>query len=478
MKKFIFLLISLLLIISLLASCGEGSDPIDTSSQLETGSEENKNPEPKPEPEPMPDPEPEPEPDPDPEPNPDPEPKPEPEPEPEPEITSIEIAKDGISNYVIVYSLNNKVVKENALLFQSYLKDTYSIELDCIKTSEAQASQDKRIIFGAYKGDEAQRLTSGDFGVFMDGDDLVITATTNNLYPYLMDILRDDILKDIQNGSWTVNKEDDFIYTNSSYKDIGYVEYMVSKNGSFSETLYEKILTYQTFTSEDGTVLPYRMYVPYEYDKDKSYPVFVFLHGAGERGTDNVSQLKNLIKPLFAFEGSPLLDAIVICPQCPSANDNKWVDTPWENGNYSVDKVAQSNELKAVMELLEKIENTYSTDLNRYYAMGLSMGGFGAWDLLMRAPERFCAIVALCAGADPSMAETLKNKPIYTLHGTNDNVVPITGTQEMVDALKKAGSTSIIYEEMQDYGHNVWGYVSTKPEILEWLFSQGVSENE
>ena len=216
MKKFIFLLISLLLIISLLASCGEGSDPIDTSSQLETGSEENKNPEPKPEPEPMPDPEPEPEPD--PEPNPDPEPKP--EPEPEPEITSIEIAKDGISNYVIVYSLNNKVVKENALLFQSYLKDTYSIELDCIKTSEAQASQDKRIIFGAYKGDEAQRLTSGDFGVFMDGDDLVITATTNNLYPYLMDILRDDILKDIQNGSWTVNKEDDFIYTNSSYKDV------------------------------------------------------------------------------------------------------------------------------------------------------------------------------------------------------------------------------------------------------------------
>ena len=170
------------------------------------------------------------------------------------------------------------------------------------------------------------------------------------------------------------------------------------------------------------------------------------------------------------------IQAIVICPQCPEGN--QWVDTPWGRGNYSVDKVPISNELNAVMELLYEIEETYTTDFNRYYVTGLSMGGFGTWDLLMRYPNIFAAGVPICGGADPSYAETLKNVPIYTVHSTDDPTVPVFGTQEMVKALKDAGNWRMIYKELEGFGHGVWNWTAEQKDIWEWLFAISMAYRE
>jgi predicted peptidase len=134
-----------------------------------------------------------------------------------------------------------------------------------------------------------------------------------------------------------------------------------------------------------------------------------------------------------------------------------------------------SNELAAVMELLYAIEDEFSTDDNRYYVTGLSMGGFGTWDLLMRYPEVFAAGVPICGGADPSYAEVLKDVPIYTVHSTDDPTVPVMGTQAMVKALKEAGSLLIFYEELEGFGHGVWNWTAEQADIWEWLFTQNLS---
>lgn len=221
--------------------------------------------------------------------------------------------------------------------------------------------------------------------------------------------------------------------------------------------------------------------MPSTYDKSKSYPVIVFLHGAGERGNDNISHMGNMLPEMFNQESTLIEEAIVVCPQCPSY-PNQWVDTPWANGSYSIENVSESNELKAVVELLEKIKGKFSTDENRYYAMGISMGGFGTWDLIMRHPDMFAAAVPVCGGADPSQAENLKYMPIYTAHASDDSIVPYSGTKEMVDALIAAGNTSVVFKchadgSLSRGGHLIWSEIGEQTEMLEWLFAQKKSEN-
>lgn len=229
----------------------------------------------------------------------------------------------------------------------------------------------------------------------------------------------------------------------------------------------------------DNGPLPFRLYVPEDYDGNKyQYPLLIFLHGAGERGNNNTSQLKNAVQNLFNDLDSPIYQSISIFPQCPKETDttdddlNQWVDTPWSKGNYSNDEVPESNDIKAVLSIVENLKEEYSINNNRIYVMGLSMGGFGTWNLLMNHTELFAGAVPICGGADITYADKLKNMPIYTIHGTGDTTVPYRGTREMVKALRNAGSRSVIYDELKNFGHNVWDYASTKEGIMDWLFSQ------
>ena len=232
----------------------------------------------------------------------------------------------------------------------------------------------------------------------------------------------------------------------------------------------QKAFKKETFAASNGINMPYRIYVPEDYNEKYAYPVVLFLHGAGERGTDNEKTLNNVIPNLYIKKTSPFYHAIVIVPQCPE--NMQWVDTPWANGNYSIDSVPVSKPMTAAVELLDSVIGTYSINTDRQYVMGLSMGGFGTWDLIMRNPERFAAAIPFCGGADPNQAENLKNIPIWTFHDTTDPTVPVSGTQATVEAIKAAGGTLITYTETSRYAHNVWTPGSQTPALPGWLFGQ------
>ncbi|MBR4278951.1 MAG: hypothetical protein IKT34_02135 [Clostridia bacterium] len=215
------------------------------------------------------------------------------------------------------------------------------------------------------------------------------------------------------------------------------------------------------------TTLPYRLLLPKEYDESKSYPILFFFHGAGERGNNNEAQLFHCVQYIYDNLPEP---AFIVAPQCP-AEPQQWVDTPWIQGAYSVENVPESNELKAVVELLGELSGKYSLDANRVYCAGLSMGGFATWDLIMRHNDIFAAAMPICGGGDPNMGEVLKDTPIFTFHAKDDTAVPVSGTQVTVNAIKEAGGTKIEYVEYPSGGHGIWNKAVQTEGILDKLFA-------
>lgn len=227
-----------------------------------------------------------------------------------------------------------------------------------------------------------------------------------------------------------------------------------------------------TYTYEDdrGVVnLPYRYYFPSDYDAEgeKKYPILIFLHGAGERGTDNTSHVS--ISPVLFQTLIRRDDCIIIAPQC--AENYRWVERDWGLGSYTADEVA-SPMLSAAMSLLKNMMETEAVDASRVYAMGLSMGAFGVWDMLIREPDLFAAAVPSEGAGDPSKAELLVDIPIWTFHGEIDTAVPVTGTREMVEAIQNAGGEKILYTEYPGRGHGCWYTVWETPAVYAWLFSK------
>ena len=224
------------------------------------------------------------------------------------------------------------------------------------------------------------------------------------------------------------------------------------------------------FTDPDtGLALPYRLFVPKGCSAGRPCGLLLFLHGAGERGSDNQTQLKNdalaWIRPA-AQEGNP---TIVVYPQCP--RDMQWVDVPWDKDTYDLAKTPISQPLVAVTKLLSSLRARHSVDSKRLFVTGLSMGGFGAWDVVARTPAMFAGAVALCGGGDPSRAEALHDVPIWAFHGDQDQAVPVRASRKMIGALRKAGGKPR-YTELAGRGHDVWTVAYRDAEVLHWLLSQ------
>ena len=386
-------------------------------------------------------------------------------------LSEIKLIVDGESDYTIVYDDSDSVIAEYA----KALAQRLNAGIEVIGISEAEGDYGHEIVIGDIRAsgrEAAEALGGGDFSISVVDDDLVMCASNSRLYAYLFDVFTDKYLAGALDGTLTIRSEQNFLYSTSSLRKTSYVDYLKLHDGMTRE-LIEEIFDYCSFTAEDGTTLPYRLYVPYEYDPSKEYPVLIVLHGAGERGTDNRGNIYHMLHDMFSHGDTPLDEAIIIAPQCPEGN--QWVDTPWANGNYSVDRVPMSNELNAVLELLWDIEEEFSTDYHRYYITGLSMGGFGTWDMIMRQPTIFAAAVPICGGADPSYAVEICNMPIYTVHGSADTTVPVAGTRAMVEALKMQGST-VIYQELEGEGHGVWNWTTQNSDVWEWLFSQSLPD--
>ena len=210
----------------------------------------------------------------------------------------------------------------------------------------------------------------------------------------------------------------------------------------------------ETLTSADGYTMPYRLFIPRDYDCGVLYPVMIFLHGSGERGNDNDAQVRVALPHVFDDPESPVYNSIVIAPQCPA--NRQWVYTPWERGNYSVADVTESRECQAVLEILRAVTRDYNVDSSRIYVTGISMGGFCTWDLMMRHPSLFAAGMPVCGGGDPSAAKTLSEIPIRTFHGLLDSAVPTEGTREMYEAIRACGRGRIKYTEFANGYHDIW----------------------
>jgi predicted peptidase len=209
-------------------------------------------------------------------------------------------------------------------------------------------------------------------------------------------------------------------------------------------------------TIQKNVSLQYLLYTPKDYQgSEKELPLVLFLHGIGERGTDlELLKLHGIPKVIEEGVDFPFL---VVSPQCPE-------DTIW------------ANELDALHALLENVIEEYQVDKSRIYLTGLSMGGNGTWQLATAYPSMFAAVVPICGWANPFFGfperiHVLKDVPVWAFHGAEDEVVPLQGSQELVDVLK-ANQGNVKFTVYPDTDHDSWTQTYENPELYEWLLQQ------
>lgn len=217
--------------------------------------------------------------------------------------------------------------------------------------------------------------------------------------------------------------------------------------------------TAQKFHLEQVLDADYLLFLPDGYDagSTKRWPLILFLHGAGERGSDVWK---------VTTHGPPKIDTtatnfpfIVVSPQCPAGQ--MWSD-------------------ELVLALLDEIEARYPVDTHRVYLTGLSMGGYGTWSLGMKHPERFAAIAPICGGGetlpillardfDPTQLRWIKSLGVWAFHGGGDPTVPPDESERMVNLLKKVGCKDVKLTIYPEAKHDCWTQTYANPELFEWF---------
>ncbi|WP_136043981.1 MULTISPECIES: carboxylesterase family protein [unclassified Microbacterium] len=198
-------------------------------------------------------------------------------------------------------------------------------------------------------------------------------------------------------------------------------------------------------------VLRYLVHLPDDYDADpgKLWPLVLFLHGAGERGSD---------LDLAAVHGPPrLADAghefpfILVTPQC--GESSQWVA-----------------ELSTLSGLVDEVVSMLRVDPARVSVTGLSMGGFGTWSLAVRYPGRFAAIAPICGGLWMQSAAPIRHVPVWAFHGDADDVVPISASEEIITELRSLDA-DVRFTRYAGVGHDSWTETYDNPELYGWLLS-------
>jgi len=207
----------------------------------------------------------------------------------------------------------------------------------------------------------------------------------------------------------------------------------------------------------DGSNLPFRYFVPPGYDSAQAYPLILFLHGAGERGSDNEAQLNNNANGAMQLIGDSQLalqPIFMIAPQCPT-------DGWWSGAT-----------LTSAIGLVDQVAADYHIDPERIYVTGLSMGGMGTWSAITAQPTRFAAAVPMSGNGDTNAAASVSTLPIWFFHANNDPTVGVAGSDNLVAALRNAGA-STIYTRYDTGGHGIWPVAYGHPLLYAWLVSQG-----
>ena len=230
-------------------------------------------------------------------------------------------------------------------------------------------------------------------------------------------------------------------------------------------------------------------------------PLIVFLHGSGERGSDIRAQLKHFAGACASDEFQTKAPCYVLAMQCP-ANET-WMAFARElnygkEGKFATHHEEPTRAMRALMQAIDEIIATKAVDPTRVYLTGLSMGGFGAFDLAVRRPELFAAVVPICGGGDPATAASIARIPFFIVHGTDDTVVPVENSRRMREAIaaaaaerasaereKARGSADAprpmpkrapnpMYREYDKVGHDSWtpAYRFGDDGVLDWMFAQ------
>lgn len=198
------------------------------------------------------------------------------------------------------------------------------------------------------------------------------------------------------------------------------------------------------------TAYPYLLYLPKDYaTRPTAYPLVIYLHGGSQRGRD-LDKLKTYGLPQLVDQGRDF-PFIIASPQCP---DGKF----WSTDNW-------------LDSLYADLTTRYRIDTKRVYLTGISMGGYGTWQTAIDHPDRFAAIVPLCGGCDDlARICRISKVPVWTLHGTADDVVPISETERVVKQLTQC-TGNVTFTRLENKGHSIQ-YLYEDNSLYDWLLKQ------
>lgn len=231
----------------------------------------------------------------------------------------------------------------------------------------------------------------------------------------------------------------------------------------------------RSYNDGKGHSLPYRLFIPAGYDASKQYPLVLYFHGAGGRGTDNLKQMTDV--PRFMVLAEPANQrqwpCFILAPQCPE--NQQWAAMPWSEPTGVGKFTSITWPMEAALALVDSLPQEYrGIDVSRLYVTGISMGGYGTWDAVCRVPKKFKAAVPICGGGDPvkiAQVTDLKNLRVWAYHSADDQAVPVGRTREMIDALKALPGNQPRNTEFPDGGHDAYTRAYADPALLPWLFA-------
>jgi len=208
---------------------------------------------------------------------------------------------------------------------------------------------------------------------------------------------------------------------------------------------------------ESEKTYKYLLFVPKSYNEQKEtkFPLILFLHGAGETGS-NLEKVKVHGIPKIV-EKKPDFPFIAISPQCPFGER-------WESAK--------------LRQLVQGVQNKYRVDEDRIYGTGLSMGGYGIWRMAMDYPDLFAALVPICGGGNPLTANKIKHLPLWAFHGEDDDIIPVQESKKMIDVLQKLGATEAKLTTYPNTAHDSWTVTYENEELYKWLLSHKRSSSE
>jgi predicted peptidase len=220
--------------------------------------------------------------------------------------------------------------------------------------------------------------------------------------------------------------------------------------------------------------LPYRILYPENYNRTKKYPIVLFLHGRGECGTDNEKQLVHGAKIFLTPENRKKFPAIVVFPQCPESSFWANAESDRTKTPYSIQfdySKPIKEPLALAIALVKDLLKKEAADPQRVYVTGLSMGGMGTFEAVHRFPKLFAAALPICGGGDQRLTKKAQKVPFWVFHGTDDAVVSVQLSKDMVQRLTKI-KARVRYTEYPGVNHNSWDNAFAEGDFLLWMFAQ------